>query len=123
MPDLPYHAVAVVLAHNDVWSFDDALAAAEAAVGAERLRDAWERAIAEVVKARLEPVHIARVRMLSARLACFLPYEEYPRASGLLARGCRSVARRRQTAVDVAVSLLANYVVYLAGPPMLHDQS
>ena len=119
VPDLPHHAVACVLAHDDVWSLDDALAAATSAAGVERLRAAWEKAIADTVSERLEPVHLDRIRTLADRLARLLPFDGLPRASALLARGCELVARDDDVAVDVAVSLLANYVVYLTGPPTL----
>jgi hypothetical protein len=118
VPALPQHAVACVLAHDDVWSLEDALTAAARGVGAEIVPEAWEALVADVASARLERVHLQRVRALARRLERFLPYEDFPRASDLLTRGCALVVRDRELARYVAVALLRNYVVHLVGPPM-----
>jgi hypothetical protein len=116
-PADPVHALASALFCEDVWTLDDAVAAAAAAGGFESLSAAWEGAIAEVARARLEPWHVERVRTLSARLAAHLPFEELPRASEALARACGLVAAAGDVAADVAQALLRNYVGFLVGRP------
>jgi hypothetical protein len=117
VPDQPHHVVGCALFPEDVWSLDDAVAAAAAAAGRESVREAWEGAIGGVVRERLEPVHVQRIRTQAARLAAHLPFEGLPRASALLGRGCELVSRADDVAADVAVTLLRNYVVRLVGAP------
>lgn len=117
VPELSYHALAFVLAHDDVWSLDDAVTAAEAAAGRAIFPEAWEAAIASVARGRLEREHLERTRTLARRLQAHLPFAGFPRASALLARACELAAEDDEVATDLAVSLLRNYVVYLVGPP------
>jgi hypothetical protein len=117
-PTNPADALALGLFPEDVWTLDDAVAAAAAAAGPESGREGWERAIAAVARERLEAVHLRRIRTQASRLAAHLPLEGLPRASALLSRACNVVARDDAVAEDVAGRLLRNYVVRLVGPPL-----
>lgn len=88
----PGAAVALALAPQAVWSYEDVVAPSEAIAG---------------------PAEITRVRAQAARLRRRLPFEGLPRASATLARGYELVAQDDEAAAAVAALLLEAYAVML----------
>lgn len=81
------------------------------------LRAEWTLAVDEAGAELLEPEHEERVRVLAARLLRQLPAEGLPEASALLAHLCEQAERDRSFRQQVALSLLANYLVFLGAAP------
>jgi hypothetical protein len=110
--DTPEKALLFILPPNAVWSLLDAIEAAEA-TGPDAGRLEQARAIDDVAAERLDEEHALRVQGLARHIARGLPLVGLPRTSALLADACKAVALDRELAAELAVYLLAAYVVRL----------
>lgn len=114
MPDEDHRLNALVAIVNAgwVWTIDEGWAAA-AAPSMPARTPAWLRSVEEHAARLVEPAHVDRVQVLSARVAAQLPEPGLPRASFRLSEACDLVAGDETSACRLATLLLVAYAYHL----------